>query len=255
MLPDDVVAKIVSYMPEGDTKDVFDERVLAAALQQHRERIRDRVNDIYGARTVIQMLNDAIRVPEDWLGVPRLEIHGYHKWISYEYLDYPMSNNTLSQEELKLKSLYPRIKEFCSAAPVRMQSRLIHSNHPNKGYSIGILWPFLGITLSIEEDICVEPDVDTEISRTYKWKKTFQSGWCSLGMDEEHEQYPEKYELLLACSKNVETDAFVCFIETVLSIFPDSSMPKWKVVCVCGITKAQLQPYTQRLWTYGIEFV
>lgn len=253
-LPDDCLAKIASYMPEGDGKEVFDERVLAAALQQHRERIRDRVGEIYGIQTIIGMLNDVVDGPCDWNGEPKHETSGYYKWISFEQFDWAMSSDEITRE-LKLKALYPKIQQFCESAPVRMQSRLVHSSHLSKGYIIGIMWPSLGITVSIEEHIVVEPGAETIISRVYSWEKTFRSGESTIQMREQADPYPETYELLLSGSKNVDLDAVVCFIETVMSIFPRGSVPNWKLVfdTPYGVTKSHLQPYAQRLWTCGIQ--
>jgi len=255
MLPMDCVAKIASYLPESDTKEAFDEPVLAAALQQHQERIRDAAGTIHGIQTIIELVNDAIDGPEDWCGRPRHETSGYHKWIMYEYHDYPFKPSDIT-EDLKLKSLYPKIKQLCASAPVRMQSRLVHHVHNGLGYTVGILWPLLNITLHICEDITLDPESSTEVSRSYQWEKTFPSGnVCSIHMCEQREEYPERFDLTICCSQDAqhEMDAVVFFIETVMSVYPDNSMPEWNLLTSCKMTKKMLQPYKHRLWQYGIE--
>lgn len=258
MLPDDVVAKIVSYLPEG-SMDVFEEHVLEAALKQRNQRIRDGIDELYGVQTILQILNDGIPVPENWLSIERYEVHGYFKWVSYRQFDFPFRRQDIL-EDLLLKSVYPKIEAFCCTAPVRVQCRLIHNPHvapAGADYEIGILWPSIAVCLSIQETIQVEPECSTDICRSYQWKKTLSSG-KEFYIDMTEDDAPEHYNLFLhgTCDwSDDDIDAIVCFIETVMNVFPQSVMPKWNTKMKNVNTDIQrlLHPYKNRLWKYGIE--
>lgn len=252
----DCVAKIVSYMPESETKEVaFDEPVLAEAFHIHQEKIRECARTIYGAQTIIQIVNDAIDFPEDWLGRQRHVVDGYHKWISFEFHDYSFTLSEIQGNLILKPPLYQEIKRLCVSLPVRVQSRLVHHVHNScYGYTIGILWPFLNITLEICENIMIEEEVSTEISRSYRWEKTFQSNVCSICMSEQRNEYPDQFELTISSSQEPhDMDAVVLFIETVMSLYPDLSMPEWNLITTNKMTKKMLQPYKYRLWQYGIK--